>query len=147
MFSRIIPVCGSITLKSHSCNYFGAKKKIWAVEISLTKCLLSFRVLRAPCPLGITLLLGAKAVTEFIIVSGRMVGLILVMQCVPRCAGSSGSWRCKGSPCFLHAVTIPSVCLSSWELFPRFLSQTYHLECVFESSRTIIRLNCRGDWV
>lgn len=123
MFSRIILVCGSIAVKSHSCNYSGVgkKKNTWAVEISLAKCLLSFHVLWAPCPLGITLLFGAKAVTDFIIVSGRMVGLILVMQCVLRCAGSRGSWQCRGGPCLLCVVTIPSLCLSSWEgYFPVF---------------------------
>lgn len=145
MFSRIILVCGSIAVKSHSCNYSGVgkKKNTWAVEISLAKCLLSFHVLWAPCPLGITLLFGAKAVTDFIIVSGRMVGLILVMQCVLRCAGSRGSWQCRGGAlssvrCH-HSQSLP---VKLGGLFPCFLSQTYHFECVFEPSRAIIRLNC-----
>lgn len=92
MFSRIIVVvCGSTTVRPHSCNYLGAKKKIWTVEISVAKCLLAFHVLQAPFPLGIILLFRAKAVTEVIIVSGRMVGFILVMQCVPGAGGAAGA--------------------------------------------------------
>lgn len=122
MFSRIILVCGSTTVKSHFCHYFGAKKKIWTVEISLARCLLSFNVLQAPCPLWITLLFGPKAVTELIIVSGRMVGLILVMQCVLRCTRSrEGNWPCKGNPCHPHGHRSRCLPVKLGRLFPCFL--------------------------
>lgn len=79
------------------------------------------------------LLFSAKAVTELIIVSGRMVGLILVMQCVPVCAGSGGSWQCEGSPCLLRPATIPSVCLSSWEGYFLVFSDLSFLGCFWTS--------------
>lgn len=40
------------------------------------------------------------------------------------CAGSRESWQCKGSPCLLHTIFTPSICLQSWGLFPHLLRST-----------------------
>jgi len=72
-----------------------------------------------------------------------MVGLILVMQCVPR-AGGAGGARGVLACCALLPFLV-SACPAGRVVSSFF--QTYRLECVIEPPWTIIRLNWRGDWV
>lgn len=76
--SRIGLVRGSTPVKSHSWGFFLVYKICGWLKSHKVSAFFPCSL----CPLRITLLSSVKAVTEFIIVSGMMVGLILVMQCV-----------------------------------------------------------------
>lgn len=81
------------------------------------------------------LLFSAKAVTEFIIVSGMMVGLILVMQCVQGELAVPG--ESLSSAHHLHSQCLPAELgvISSF-------TEVNHFKCGFEPLWTI---NCEGD--
>lgn len=120
MSSRIVLVCGRTIVKSHSwvCFFWYTK---YVDGWNLTHKVPAFFPCSL-CPLRITLLFSVKAVTEFIIVSGMMVGLIFVMQCVQG-AGEAGSAR--GVLVFYTPSSLPvSTYLQSWGLFAHLLRST-----------------------
>lgn len=126
------------------------KKIISAVEISLSRCLLPFRALWAPCPLGIMPLFGTRAVTGLIILSGRMAGLILVTQRMLRCAGSLGGAGRAGKSgssvkvqVFCVLLPFPMSTCRVGGRCPGSVSQSDRPECV--QTWATIRLNCHSD--
>lgn len=91
---------------------------IFVAEISFAKSLLSFLALQVPRPSGITVLFGA--VTGFIIVSGRMVGLIGLCNACRGVLGAGGAgWAGHG-----HV----SLLVLQGE-FLQFVVQTSRAEC------------------
>ena len=84
---------------------------IFVVEISLAEHLLFFLALQVPRPSGITVLF--EAVTGFIIVSGRMVGLIGLCNARRGVLGAGGAgWAGHGhaSLLVLQGGFFPSCC-------------------------------------
>lgn len=120
MSSRIALVCGSTTVKSHFWVWvFFGTQSMWMVEISLIK---------SPCFISMFSLVFEDYA------SLQCKSCDRIHYCLRHdgwayfgyamCAGSRKSWQCQGSPCLLHTIFTPSVCLQSWGLFPHLLRST-----------------------